>query len=178
MNENDSQQKIALSAIALSLFLALTSGASDTAKAEDNQVHGLKIVTLEGVYKYNSGGVPLFGYVQERLPDDNVSFLVCRTAKTIQVSMKLLQPVPEPCVKSSTPTPAPWIAWYFADGQLVPSAKGQKTVHFDYGNISVGDLPHRYQGMVAASKEGELAAYSFTDYKGGMSLGVISKPQL
>jgi hypothetical protein len=174
MNARD-PQAIVLSAIALSVFLFVKYGALQTAKAEDNKVNGLKVVIIEGVYKYNSGGVPLFGYIRERLVQDQVKFVVCRTAKIIQVSMKLLQPVAEPCERSRSPTPAPWSAWYYSDGKLVSSPQAKKTVGSD--KILVGDLPPQYQGLVRASKKGDPVAYSFVDYQGYNALGVITKPR-
>lgn len=168
--------KIALSAIALSAFASLTCSVFQTADAEDTKVRGATLWDLEGVYKYDSGGVPLFGYILKVPNNDNVMFIVCITAKTFEVSMKQLEPVNEHCKKSSSPPgAAPWSAWYYTDGKLVSSPKAKKTVGFN--EVSVKELPQRYQGIVMTrSKQGGVAAYSFKDYKGEKALGVITKP--
>ena len=147
----------------------------------------MMIVTLDGVYRYNSGGVPLLGYIllrQEEKPlsgqkKDMVSFLICTSGTRIDVRFNALVLVDQKCPKRTTPWPnAPlWAEWSVEAGKLVADQKPNSR-RTDFKDIDVGDLPKDYQSVVGSMKRGDPAAFSFTSETGGTTLGIVGKQQM
>jgi hypothetical protein len=165
--------------------------ACHSAQSQEKQIHGMTIVTLSTLYKYNSGGVPLVGYVLENLQDASstpkqeassvpktVTFLVCNTGTKFDVIFEALVHVDPPCPKSGPGQGlfAEW-QWQIDAGKLVANQKPD-IQGFNFKDINLGDLPKEYQSMVSASKQGEPAAISFEAKDGVPALGIINKSQM
>jgi hypothetical protein len=164
-------------ALASSLVLSIVGNHhADAQQPEKWEVQGMQVVKLEGVYRYDSGGVPLLGYIKERLAAGRVNFLVCTTAKIIPVSLASLTRITDPCPQ--TPGIGTGFAWVSESGKLKPVSgfPDQKTGKTVYQAIDLKDLPKEFQGFVATTKEGDWAAYSFPSEQGKINLGIIVRP--
>jgi hypothetical protein len=163
--------------IAWLLYICL---ACHSAQGQDKKIHGMTLFTLNALYKYNSGGVPLVGYVLENLQEASstpktVTFLVCNTGTKFDVSFQALVHVDPPCPKSGAGQSlfAEW-QWQIGADKLVANQKPD-IQGFNFKDINLGDLPKEYQSMVFASKQGEPAAISFEAKDGVPALGIINK---
>jgi hypothetical protein len=168
-----------LLATAASFACACVLVATPPVKAQESQIRGVEVVKLEGTYQYISGGVPLLGYITEKLTGGNVKFLVCPTSTLLQVSFNQLTQVDQPCQKKPS-SGGTWVAWHYDSGKLIAALTNAQSniAGFSFSNISVNELPSQYQKLVESSKRGNLAAYSFSGDDGKPALGIITKPEM
>ncbi len=153
---------------------------TDASSAADARVNGAPLVILDGVYQYNSGGVPLFGYIVERKNNnEDVNFLVCATGHTIVVKQKDLAHVDSECSKPSGNQKNLWATWSVSSGNLVVTgisglnAKDAGSMKALLKDVEVNKLPDPYKSVVENRKTQEWAAVSFESEKGEVLFGVI-----
>jgi hypothetical protein len=153
------------------------------ASADDAQVkgRGIPIIVLSDVYKYNSGGVPLLGYIVQRTEsNDSVKFLICSSGNTISVSFKSLEQVKTKCPNSTTGEGL-WSAWVVSSGQLVASGKPDASPDANatpwkedaFKPIDIDAFPTAYREALGRVKSGHIAAYSFPSEDGAMALAIV-----
>ena len=153
---------------------------AEGAMAEDTKVQGIPFVILSDVYKYNSGGVPLLGYIVQRVENkDDVKFLICSSGNTISVSFKSLEQVKTKCPNSQAGGGL-WSAWVFSSGRLLASANADTPQNPNvlkwkdaFKAIDVSELPASYRAALYAVQPGHVAAYSFPTEDGAMALGIV-----
>jgi hypothetical protein len=149
--------------------------------------NGVTITKVEGVYRYKSGGVALFGYIQkskdEFQPGDQVSFVVCNTSYIITVVYSSLSHVDQKCPTtptSSYPETAAsgWYEWKISSGKLVAVQKpefkdkpGFQTLNFD--EIKISDLPQDYRKILSTERRDAPAAVMFFVPNSGPLLGIV-----
>jgi len=95
------------------------SGDAAKAQAADNPSRdtvGLRIVEIDGPYTYDADGVPILGWIVERLTATKVKFRMC-SERTAEIDLSLLKKTEGHCARDRR-GPIPWFA---LDGKIVPS---------------------------------------------------------
>jgi hypothetical protein len=191
----------------ISLLICIVGAqAQERTKAALLKINGMVVVTLDGPYQYNSGGVPLYGYItalnvsvnakDNNLSDketyqatDKVEFHVCKTGKEISVAYGDLVHVKQGCGTSGRTWPettAFWPEWKVSSGKLV--AVDQK---FDWSeiiaptaavsrlkDIPISDLPVGYQSVLTSEKQGKTVAVTVPASDGSFFLGILPKQKM
>ena len=181
----------------LSLGIFCFTKAAESIKAADI-VNGMVLVSLDGPYEYNSGGVPLYGYIsalkvsvnpKDYNPasktayqaSDKVQFHVCRTGKEISVSYGDLTHVKQGCGTSGRTWPettASWPKWKVKYGKLVVvDQKGNwpEIAKRSLKDISISDLPNNYQSTLLSEQQGKTVAVTVKADDGSLLLGILPK---
>jgi hypothetical protein len=164
------------------------------------------LVTLDGPYQYNSGGVPLYGYITALnasiiSKDDNstnkttyqatdkVEFHVCRTGKEISVVYGDLIHVKQGCGTSGRTWPettTSWPEWKVNSGKLVVVNQkvnwseiiGPAMAVSKLKDIPISDLPVGYQSVLSSEKQGNTVAVTVPASDGTLLLGILPKQKM
>jgi hypothetical protein len=168
------------------------------------KINGMLLVTLDGPYQYNSGGVPLYGYITAINVDikpndqianssyqatDKVQFHVCKTGKEISVNYGDLTHVKQGCGTSGRTWPettASWPKWKVDYGKLV--VVDQKASWVDVikqginvqnlTDIPISNLPVGYQSVLSSEKQGKTVAVTVPANDGSLLLGILPERKL
>jgi hypothetical protein len=153
-------------------------------------MNGINITKIQGIYRYKSGGVSLFGYIQksdvEYKSTDSVSFLVCNTGTVIIVNFGDLQqtsqncpPVPKAMYPSSASSSS-WQEWKVNDGQLIESKGGDARINpiINLKQLNISDLPKEYQVILENKQQYGPAAVTFSTAEMKPILGIIEKNKM
>jgi hypothetical protein len=152
-------------------------------------LNGITVTKLQGVYRYKSGGVPLFGYIQkiakEYQSSDKVSFVVCNTGHVINVKFGDLSQVDQACptvpISSYPVSPASmWQEWKLSSGKLIAMQKphDSKTPMINVDGLNISDLPKDYQILLANEPRDKPAAVTFSAPNTGPLLGIVEKSKM
>jgi hypothetical protein len=161
-------------------LLVTPSDAEEISKSSDKVTIRDLIISIkhvEGFFTYKSGGVPLLGYIEERLVDPLVKFNACGE-KTYELNSRLLVPSTAKCPATPDSKTTPW---HVDGGKLVPLpefARGTKDLLYTGAQIEVNDLPDKYQKALKKIESGDWAAVSYTAKNGEKVLGIFSKPDI
>jgi hypothetical protein len=179
--------------------------AQEPTKAAPIKINGMVVVTLDGPYQYNSGGVPLYGYItalnvsidpkDNNLSDkstyqatDKVEFHVCKTGKEISVAYGDLVHVKQGCGTAGRTWPettAAWPEWKVEYGKLVVAdqkanwqdLKLSKKVS-NLRDIPISDLPVGYQSVLSSGKQGKTVAVTVPASDGSLLLGILPEQKM
>jgi hypothetical protein len=97
-------------------------------------LNGITVTKVQGLYRYKSGGVSLFGYIQKSRAEyqvsDKVLFVVCNTGHVMALNFGDLSQVDQACpsvpISTYPVTPASvWQEWKLSSGKLVAIQKPQ-----------------------------------------------------
>ena len=160
-------------------------------------INGMTLVNLDGPYQYDSGGVPLYGYIIAlNIPidpkdnnsigmmayqkTDKVQFHICKTGKEISVNYGDLVPAKQGCGTSGRTWPettASWPEWKINSGKLVVDQKGNlpQIVEQNLKDILISDLPNSYQSTLLSERRGKTVAVTVKADDGSLLLGILPK---
>jgi hypothetical protein len=170
----------------IGIFIALS--AILPARAEENKIKGMELTLISGPYRYNSGGVPLLGYIVPAVTDSTpktqkVTFIVCSTGTQIQLTLGDLESASKQVCSPDQTNPGSlrWIGWNFDSGKLIASQpNAQEREKFekefkgvDLSDIPVSNLPKEYQSVLTSVKPNTTAAFTFGSWK-GPKLGIVN----
>ena len=192
------RSKIALCTQLICLFFVIcdVTQAADSIKLT-NVINGMTLANLDGPYQYNSGGVPLYGYiivlnipvdpkantaigVTAYQATDKVKFHICKTGKEISVNYGDLVHVKQGCGTSGRTWPettASWSEWKINSGKLVVDQKGNLPQIFEQNlkDIPISDLPDSYQSTLLSERQGNTVAVTVKADDGSLLLGILPK---
>jgi hypothetical protein len=148
---------------------------------------GVTITKVQGLYRYKSGGIPLFGYLSvsktRYLPDDQVSFAVCNTGHVITVRYGDLAQVEQNCPSVPVMTypeaaASVWQEWKLSSGKFEAIQKpgignGSRSHRLDLKDLSISDLPKDYQDILPAQQRDKPAAVTLWAPNTGPLLGIV-----
>jgi hypothetical protein len=175
----------------LDIFLRFLSAcvstlACVTAQAQDvtTAVAGFRLYKLAGLYEYSRDGVPLLGFVTQKMNNgkkmDNgmVNFTTCGN-KTMELDFKELKATPAACPPPKK-DPGPWTA---RSNDIVPvlkaeaGAKGASEfqVVFARERLNLLELPPDFKGYLMKAKVGDQVGFAFTDVDGKKSIAMVVK---
>jgi hypothetical protein len=167
---------------------AMVLGTYMSAKAEDKTIKGMELTLVSGPFRYNSGGVPLLGYVVPAVTSltpktEKLTFIVCSTGMPLQLTFGDLESAnKQVCSPDQTNPSGPrWIGWNFDSDKLVasqPNAQDREKFlkefkGVDLSDIPVSDLPKEYQKVLTAAKPNTTAAFTFGAWK-EPKLGIVN----
>lgn len=167
-------------------------------------VNGMAIVDLDGPYQYNSGGVPLFGYIRTPVfimsidpkdnnpagktahqPTDRVKLRICKTNTEITVNYSDLVPSERKCQTRGRTWPediGSLPEWKINSGKLVVDQKAtwsqivkQALTGLSLKDIPISALPVGYQSVFLSEEQGKTVAITLPADDGSLFLGILPK---
>jgi hypothetical protein len=170
------------------IVTCIAFGVSMSAKAQDKTIKGMELTLVSGPYRYNSGGVPLLGYIVPAVTDvtpktPKVTFIVCSTGTQLQLTFGDLESASKQVCSPDQTNPGAlrWIGWNFNSDKLVASQPNaqerekflQEFKGVDLSDIPVSDLPKEYQKVLTSVKPNTTAAFTFGSWK-EPKLGIVN----
>lgn len=167
------QSRLAICALVLNAAF-VTSGYAQEGAIQDVSTMGFfEINAAPGFYELNNDGVPVLGFVTQRLQSDRVKFTMCNK-KTIEVSFAQLVISKSTCLD---PQKKPDI-WQ-AGVKVVPLLKVNSNLSstlaiFDKQKLNLTSLPPSLKKSVASARDGDLVGVVFAAKNGQKSLYIVT----
>jgi len=162
------------------MWLAVAQAQNDLAQAQNGppQVEGMNLVTLEGPYRYDDGGVAVDGFILRPTiagkPDVSplhagavVRFEICNSDRVLSVRRGSLYHGRCPLGAA----PYPWAAWLLKDDQLVAS-----TPDAPVRAVPLAKFTADWQSLIKAPGEADDIRALSLPSASGESLAVIVRP--